>query len=219
MEPLIISLSGEPKSGKTHFALTAPEPIEVFDFDGGVLTLLGKFAGKDIRLYQYIMDVWGKEKVSPMWDGFLGAYKKALAGDAQTIVLDTATQTWEILRLAYFEKESPGDKHFAFEYGKPNSLMRSVISAPRVHGKNLILTHYIREVWNAEGKKTGEIVSDGFKHTEGLANLVLGFEAKARKPTGEDTLVTILRSREARELVGETLTNPDWNTLVALLEV
>ena len=219
MESGIISISGEPKSGKSHFALTSPAPVEVFDFDGGILPILKNFVGKDVRLHQYIMDVWGKEKIAPMFQSFLKAYKEALAGDCQTLVIDTATQLWEVVRLAHFEDEKTTDqKHFAFEYGKPNSIMRSILSAPKANGKHLVLTHYVKEVWSSEGKRTGEITADAFKQTEGIADLVLGFEAKAKKPKGEDTLVTILRSRDERGLVGETLINPTWDIVTGLLE-
>ena len=218
---MLISISGQPKSGKTHFALTMPEPIEFFDFDGGVLDLVGKFQ-KDIRLHQCLVDIWGKEAVSPLWEKFLASYKAALAGDAETIVIDTATQLWEVLRLAHFErvqKADPGRKKLLpIEYSEPNSLMRSIILAPRANNKHLILSHYIREIWDSEGRKTERSEPDCFKHTEGLIDTVLSFEAKRTKPTGEKTLITIIRCRQARELVGLTLPdNADWTQLETIL--
>lgn len=218
---IIITISGEPKVGKTHFALSCPEPIEVFDFDGGVTDLLSKF-DKDIRLHQFIVDVWGKEPVSPLWEGFLEAYKEALVGDAKTIILDTATQLWEVVRLAHLErvqKESPKERVRLqpVEYAVPNSIMRSVISAPKANEKNLVLTHYIKEVWDNEGRKTGLFEPDCFKHTEGLADLVLLFNSKKLKPTGEETVVTVARCRKDRDLVGQKLTNPDWGTISNIL--
>ena len=221
----IISISGEPKSGKTHFCLTAPDPIEFFDFDGGVVNLVSKFPNKDIRLHQCLVDVWGKEAVTPLWEEFLRIYKAVLVGDAKTIAIDTATQLWEVLRLAHFErvqKESPKERARLqpVEYSVPNSIMRSIISAPKVNKKHLILTHYIREVWDGEGKRTGIYEADQFKHTEGLADIVLHFDAKRIKPVGEKTIITIARCRDVRELVGVIL--PDdagWQQLEMLLEV
>lgn len=222
---IIITLSGEPKSGKTHFCLTAPEPIEFFDFDGGVVSLVSKFPNKDIRLHQCLIDVWGIEKVTPLWESFLKDYKAALAGDAKTIVVDTATQLWEVLRMAHLErvqKESPKErvKLQPVEYSQPNAIMRSVIAAPRANNKHSVLTHYIREVWDGEGKRTGIFEADQFKHTEGLADVILRFDAKRIKPTGEKTIITIARCRDARELVGIALPdNAGWQQLEMLLEV
>jgi hypothetical protein len=40
---LIASVSGKEKTGKTHFALTAPEPIIFFNIDVGTEGVVGKF--------------------------------------------------------------------------------------------------------------------------------------------------------------------------------
>ena len=222
---MLIAISGESNSGKTHFCLSAPEPIEFFDFDGGVLDLLGKFPNKDIRLHQFLVDVWGKEAVTPLWEKFLVEYKASLVGDAETIIVDTATQLWEVLRSAHFERVQKGSpkervKLQPIEYAEPNSIMRSVIMAPKTNNKNLILAHYTREVWDSEGKKTGMIEPDQSKHTTGLVDLALQFESKRIKPTGLKTVITISKCRQDRDLVGVVLPdNALWQHLEAIVSV
>jgi len=221
---LSADIAGEAKVGKSHFGLTAPDPIVVFDFDQGIQKLLPKFKDKDIKVIPIVMDVWGKEKVSPLWDEFYRKYKDVLESDCKTIMMDTATQLWEILRLAHFERVQKESKIVRIrlqpvEYAEANSLMRAIIAAAKAHGKNLVLTHYVRDVYDDSGRKTGEKEADQFRHTPGLCDLSLKFTAKRKKGgKGEDTQVLIERCRDDRELVGEILTNPTWDTIRGLLE-
>src|SRR3990170_4136638 len=50
---LVISLSGPAKSGKSHFSLTAPEPIIYINVDIGTEVVVGKFQdkGKYVLIY------------------------------------------------------------------------------------------------------------------------------------------------------------------------
>ena len=58
---------GEPEVGKTHFALTFPEPVYVVDTDLGVAPLLAKpeFRDKDIRIYDAVKLDLEKDEVDP----------------------------------------------------------------------------------------------------------------------------------------------------------
>lgn len=217
--PIIVSISGEPKSGKTHFCCTAPAPIRFFDFDQGSEAIIGiKFPDAEIVASQHFLDVWGKEKTLPIWKDFETQYKEALRADngIQTIVIDTATQLWEVLRLAHFERVqaesgTPRKRLQPVEYAEPNSLMKAVIIAARAAGKNLIITHYIREVYDEDGKRTGRYEPDQFKSTNGLADIILTIESRKRKGTsGQDAIVTIQGNRFDREVVGVQLTNPTF---------
>ena len=218
MQPIIVAISGEPKSGKTHFACTAPQPIRIFDFDrGSIFVAESKFVGQNITVSQHFLDLWGKEKTQPIWKDFETQYKAALKDpEIATIVIDTATQLWEVVRLAHFERvqiESGVSRKRLqpVEYAEPNSLMAAVIKAATSSGKNLILTHYIREVYDDEGKRTGRYEPDQFKGTNGLADIILTIESVRKKgQTGQDALVTIQGNRFDRDVIGATLTNPTF---------
>jgi len=49
---LKILVWGEPEVGKTHFALTAPEPVYVVDTEYGVAPVLRHFKHKRIFVYE-----------------------------------------------------------------------------------------------------------------------------------------------------------------------
>ena len=90
---------GEPEVGKTHFALTFPEPVYVVDTDLGVAPLLAKpeFRDKDIRIYDAVKLDLEKDEVDPI--GSLEMLEKALTAlrDVKygTIVIDTITDIWQ----------------------------------------------------------------------------------------------------------------------------
>lgn len=228
-EVITIALAGEPKTGKSHFSLTMPEPIVVFNFDRKLRSVLKKFPDKKIVIHRLQMDIWGKENVTPLRDEFLTLYKAAMKDpEVTTIVIDTATQLWEIIRLAHFEKVTKENKGrrklMPVEYAEPNSQMRSIIMAGEANGKNLVLTHYTKEIWDSEGNRTSKVEMDGFKQTSGEADLILHFETiprkdKGRPVDGEDTIVTIVKSGDDRDVVNHKFTNPDWNTLATILEL
>ena len=92
--------------GKTHFALTFPEPVYVVDTDLGVAPLLAKpeFRGKDIRIYDAVKLDLENDEVDPI--GSLDMLEKALTAlrDVKygTIVIDTITDIWQwILSLIH----------------------------------------------------------------------------------------------------------------------
>src|SRR5574343_408421 len=54
---LIVSISGDEKTGKSHFTLTAPEPIFYFNIDRGTEGVVGKFQadGKKVFIYEIVV--------------------------------------------------------------------------------------------------------------------------------------------------------------------
>jgi len=108
-----------------------------------------------------------------------------------TIVLDSATQLWTICHSSMLQEKQeiqisqgmrPEDAKFRekllpIEF--PNDRMRSLIYTARSYGKNLVLTHYPRNVYKEQFNK-GELVQyksddlepDGFKDTTKLVDVV-----------------------------------------------
>jgi hypothetical protein len=81
---LFVNVWGEPKkAGKTHFALTFPEPIRVLNFDFGSFELLPKFPGKDIQFKNLEMDEdLTPESANRLLQEFHGAWLWALKNSA-----------------------------------------------------------------------------------------------------------------------------------------
>jgi len=113
----------------------------------------------------------------------------------QSIDPDSATQMWSICHTSLLQEKqeiqiSQGmqveDKLFRERLKPvefPNDRMRSIIYTARSSGKNLILTHYPKDVYadkvtekGIEQYKTGAITPDGFKDTQKLVDAVIWVE-------------------------------------------
>lgn len=113
--------------------------------------------------------------------------------DVQTIVLDSATQLWTICHTSMLQEkqeiqvengmkvEDPKFRERLQPVEFPNERMRSLIYTARSYGKNLVLTHYPRNVYKEKFDNKGELVQyksddlepDGFKDTVKLVDIVL----------------------------------------------
>lgn len=163
---LIISICGHEKQGKTHWALTAPGPIAFFSADVGDEGVVQKFEEKDI----WVMEVARVENEETdheeEWDRFEKAYKDMLRStDVRTIVVDTATEVWELLRMARFGRLT---QVMPYQYGPVNAEFRALIREAFSWDKNLILLHKMKEIYKGNGPKatgTGEFMRAGFKDT------------------------------------------------------
>ena len=103
---LIASVSGKEKHGKTSFALSAPGPIIYFNLDFGQEGVIDKYSGdKDIYEKEYkFTRLETADRYVTLWTGFVTDFRAALQSKARTIIIDTATEAWELVRLARFGK-------------------------------------------------------------------------------------------------------------------
>ena len=118
----------------------------------------------------------------------------------RTIVPDSATQLWWIchtsllqekqeIQLAQGIKENdPKFRERLQPMEFPNDRMRSLIYTARSAGKNLVMTHYPKDVYKervgdkgVESYKSGEVEPDGFKHTVTLDDIVIWTWAEVDK--------------------------------------
>ncbi len=128
--------------------------------------------------------------------------------EVQTIMADSATQLWTICHMSLLQEKQeiqitqgikPEDNKFreklqAVEF--PNDRMRSLIYAAGSFKKNLVLTHYPRNVYKEKFDKNGELVKyksediepDGFKDTAKLADLILWTYIEKGQPRAKITL-------------------------------
>lgn len=117
----------------------------------------------------------------------------------QTIIMDSATELWRICHTSLLQEKqeiqmshgmSVTDSLFReklkpVEY--PNERMRSLIYTARSHKKNLVLTHYPRDVYGQkvtdkgiEDYKTGAVEPDGFKDTQKLVDIVIWIDVDGK---------------------------------------
>jgi len=156
---LIMSVSALDKEGKSHFALTAPSRIAYFNVDIGLEGVVNKFKGKDIMVYDMtVQEEWDAAKRE--WNEFVQAYYAVLEDPkVRTIVADTATEWWEMIRLARFGKTT---QVMPYMYGPVNAEFRKLLKKAYSSDKNLILLHKMKETYE-NNEPTGEYERAGFK--------------------------------------------------------
>lgn len=215
---LVIDICGDPAQGKTHFTMTAPGAIAYFDFDYGSKGVLGKFL-KNKKIYRKVIDIpdlneENLEKISAkskvIWDDFIAAYNIAMANhEVKTIVIDTATEAYELCRLYKFGKLVEVPPHY---WGHVKALFRRTLklsSAPgatQAGGKNLIMIHKLKDEWVGKST-TGKRIEAGFDDAPYIADIAA--RAIKTKPTRHDPdthfTLEITKCRMDTNLEGQTL--------------
>lgn len=229
---LIVNIEGVEKSGKSHFALTAPGPIVYQSVDCGLEGVVQKFSGtKPIAVREYAFRVpTGIDrdnkpavvaKVKEEWEKFTADYRAALKAKARTIVWDSASEIWEFLRLARLGKL---EKVMPMNYAEVNAEFREMIRLAFDNDSNLILLHRLKDEWSEGGSKTGK------KERKGMGEVGFLVQASARllitpPKLGKDGSVTtplsrslqILECRMNPEATGTTLPDCDFGMLASIL--
>jgi len=157
---MIVSVEGREGTGKTHWSLSAPDPIAYFNFDVGLEGVDQKFTGRDIWVLNFpaAPTVNGKDEAVAVRDKFLAAYNSVL-GKVSTIVVDTASEAWEIFRLAEFGKLTQvRPHHYAAVNLQFKRLWRLAYETP---GQNLIMVHKLKPVYMGESR-TGDYERAGY---------------------------------------------------------
>ena len=222
---LMVSISGEPKSGKSHLACSFPGPILVVSFDLGAKFLLSKFKDKAIDLKEMPMPIYDSLDAKGVgFDKFWREVRYAIytgvdSNKYQTIVIDTASALWEIIRYGYNEEEGKavGASGKARTYGEPNARMYGVITKIQISGVNLVLVNYLKDRYEND-QNTGKKELDGWKKTEGLVDLVL-LNRKIPNPTGAGSVFkTLIKDyRFDHTIDGTELEMTDYDELITIL--
>lgn len=212
-------ISGPPKTGKTHLALTWPAPIVLYSFEGGAQYVAEtKFAKKEIVIRNYQIPVQYSVASGPawahkLWEEIHKQYQEDVSGKKfATVILDTGTHLWEIVRSA-FEEKLGHDIGKARNYGEPNSNMAWVLRYPLTMGMNLVAIQYLKDVY-VNDQATGEQDIDGFKRTKGLADVAL-----TTKRAGKDIVTRITDCRFALDLCDTEHKNLTHEQLMLLLGI
>lgn len=187
---LIMTLFGGQKSGKTHFALTAPGPIVYFALEPGLEGVVEQF-NKTKKIYiggvvdkngNYPSYVFAKpapkgdrkgaeylehvrNAAAPVWEKLMTDWTNALKSDARTLVMDTASAAYDLGRFAYLGmagKAAPKDDPYGIKSSAVKTLMRGLVSDTFSCDKNVIFIAREKEVWK-DGEPSGEFKSDGWE--------------------------------------------------------
>lgn len=172
----IALLFGFPGSGKTSTALRgAPGPLAFFDVDqrGRHALKYVKNVMKKHVLYasiDYPMkltkldDAQAKAAGQKSWDKFAKnfdiAIEQAVKGNVRTIIIDTATELGEILKIAVQGRIDRKNDDYGKSKGIVNTSMAKTIKMVRNTPANLILLARAKEVWE-DNKPTGKSRHEG----------------------------------------------------------
>lgn len=172
---LIMALDGKEKSGKSDFALRdTPAPIAVINTDIGLDGVIQKFQhDKEIHKSDHILSFPAggdakaiATKADAVWIKAKRDYFGALEAGVRTLVIDTATELWEILRLARFGKLTQVMPH---HYGPVNAEFRNLIDRAYDYNSNVILIHKLKKEYkegkDGKGSPTGRYERAGFNDT------------------------------------------------------
>jgi hypothetical protein len=151
---LIMNVQGWEKQGKSHYALTAPKPLAFLNLDDGLEGMVTKFTHPDILFASFfIRDAINWKQWDALWNKWFDAYSAALSHkDVRTVVVDTGTELWELLRLARFGKKAQVLPH---EYGPVNDEFRRVLNLAKASDKNVIFTHKLKPLYVNDKRVSG----------------------------------------------------------------
>lgn len=164
---LILLLCGREKQGKTHFALTAPDPIAYINFDVGEEGVIqkAKAMGKTIFHQKFrrpmTFDHSGSASATGAqeeWIRFSKTWYKLIeVPGLRTIILDTETEANELIRLARLGKLSQVKPH---HYGPVNAEYDSLLKSAYDSGLNVVLIdkmkkEYKNDKWNGNYERKG----------------------------------------------------------------
>jgi hypothetical protein len=199
----IISIEGLDKTGKSHLALTAPEPIVYMDLDVGTEGVIESvMTEKQVLLYQAeqpsklgtsseLMNRFGD-----VWKDIQRQAAQALQLEGGTLVIDTFGEAYEICRLAHFGKTAQVQPHL---YGVAYSDLREICRVAYRSKMNLILLHQLGNEFN-----TGELKYQGWKGVPGEVQTTIRTH-RENTPDGPVFSAEVMACRPKMELMGKRL--------------
>lgn len=189
----LVEVYGDTGTGRTTWALSAPGPIAFLhasekiegiiqphatkigpngDGTGGVFDFGGVFIGSDQEVARQAGRVWAE---------LTEAWYDALTW-ARTLVLDTHTEAWELIRLARFGGLKPSGGRVDANYGPVNAEFRSLFKAAKQQdGCNVIVIGQTKDEYKGSGgmgQRTGKTIRAGMKEIPFYADVIVRTESE-----------------------------------------
>lgn len=179
---IMVNLDGVEGGGKSSLALTLARlgPVGVVDPDQGLDRAFRPTMPKGRKMkvqsipIKYVAGLGSessKNSCMPAWKAAksmsLEAAEKWATGG---IIIDTASEIWEVLRLGAFGTLTPKGRTDSL-YGPVNAEFRQWLrNIQRTHMRNLILINQVKDEW-IKNKKSGESMKSGKKERVGFKEL------------------------------------------------
>jgi len=162
----IVSITAIDKEGKTDLALSGPAPVLYIDIDVGGKGIVEKFkaSGKDVLVYKlrFVKEGLEQKLWEAQWEGFREVFVAALGLAKGTVIVDTASEMYELCRLARLgrlEQVPP------LKYQAVNKEMRELLRFAYESDMNAVLIHKMKPEW-LNGQKTSKFELMGWGDTE-----------------------------------------------------
>lgn len=221
---------GREKCGKTHLALTFPEPIYYVNFDMGTEGVIDKFSNKKIHVstikYGLMKGVSNSDALAQFEEDYGYALVKA-SEEAGTVVVDTATQVKQLVdavkldevRARRSKKKGISEDDvqvLSLDYAESNLLMGSYVrQAWALPSVNLVLIHRAAKVYDAQGRETNDIKLQGWGETPAAVGSTFKIEWDLVE---KKFFATVDSCRSNYKLRGFRIPDPSYETLAALLQ-
>ena len=218
------------KEGKSYWSFTAPGPLGVISLDTGTEDVLQTFVngkGKKASLKKLksakdmLIDKDSKDAYVKEWQRAKDCIAAIIDNrKISTLVIDTATELWELCRLSYHGKLAQVMPH---QYAEPNDAFRSLLKSAYEDRKDLnaVWIHKMKKEYRTSAA-TGKDAWNGKYEFAGMSDVpfLVGTNIRnyrTQATDGEGNTVTgvsfgieIIDSRQSPELVtGLHLTGKD----------
>lgn len=218
MPSITAIVSGDPKTGKTHLACTFPAPVKIYSFERGAKFVASKF-NKQIDIYEFNLPIIESLEPEPyaqnIWREFNKEYKQDVeSGKYNTLVIDTGTHLWRLIRQAVTEEEHV-KRLMQRQYEKPNLMMASIYDRAQNAGINLVVTHYLGAKF-VNGDNTGESELKGWNEAEGRGDIVI--RTNTQEKAGKVSVVSnIVKNRFDLSMFNQSFTSLNYDDLMIAL--
>lgn len=214
---LIMSVDGLPKEGKTHFTLTAPDPIAIHDFNFGLEGVIERpeFAEKEIYRFEYQVPISARlpgssftslvDPATKIWDEYVRNFRASLE-KMKTCIVDTGSEVWDLCRIARLGKLSQVPP---VQYTAVNAEFRQLTQLALCQNRcNVIFTHKVKPEYKND-QKTGAMERAGFGDMEYDVQTVLKASRDYGKAGVEQFSVEVLSCRANLEASGKRFVGAD----------
>jgi hypothetical protein len=156
---IIMAISGPEKSGKTSFGLSMPKPLAYFNFDRKLeevgLTTIGVSEDDIIAKHILVSEGDNQAVYKKKWNEFTTAFRYVLfeSREIRSILVDTETDMWELIRLAEFGKLT---EIMPYMYKQVNTPYRALLNECHKGDKNIIFTRKVKRQYKND-KWTGKM--------------------------------------------------------------
>ena len=210
---LKIGLYGDFGTGKTHFALTAPEPIFILDTEMGVTPLAHTFKGKDVR----ILDVAEKDGTASYQKIVEAVEYISKQEKVGTIVLDSITDLWEFsqeyAKVNIFKIKPEDRLKQQWDWGQINRIYMKVLMKLLRIECNLIVTARESAIYAGAGQVTNQVKPKWQNSTGFWVDVVLHNTKKIDKLGKINFNSTIEKCRQSGELMGKMISGMNFEKL------